>query len=260
MGKLNLVQDRKFGENISMAFDFIAVNFKNTKTVIIYMVILAVVAGLVATIPYLMADNVLGGTMISVILLYGVAFLAGGLAITYAASYMKLYINSADGNITESEAMAYTKSNLVKVYWGLFLYGLAVFLGSILLIIPGIFIGYACFFVGYCMVHYDLGAVDALKKSYELTKNNWWITVGYVLVIAVIIGLATIIFKLIGMALMFLGTVGVAIGSIITYIISFVTYVISTFAIGVHFYNLVDKKEGVNVSSQIDSIGQKTNF
>lgn len=259
MGKLNLVQDRKFGENISMAFDFIAANFKNTKTVIIYAIILAVIGGLFALIPF-STSNLFQGTMISLILIYIVLFFVSGLTITYAASYMKLYIESADGNVSESMAMAYTKSYLGKVYLALLLYGLAVIIGSMLLAIPGIFIFYACFFVGYCIVYYDLGAVDAMKKSYELTKNNWWITVGYILVVFLVIGMATLIFKLIGMALMFFGMAGTAIGSIITYIVQFIGYVIASFALGVHFYNLVDKKDGVNVSSQIDSIGQKTNF
>lgn len=245
MEKLNLVKDRKFGENISMAFDFIKDNFAKTKTLIIYLIIIAGIGGVLAGIP-------VAGSFLSPL----VSIFAGILIISYTVSYMKLYVDSADGNINEEELKEKTKKYLVKLLLAGIVYGLAVFVGMILLVIPGIYIAIAFLFYAFCIINDDLGIVDGLKRSNILVKNNWFVTLGYSIVIGLILGILSSVFSLVGTALTFLGVIGTIIGTFITLAVSFIVSVISYFALGVHYYNLVDKSEGVFSASQIDSIGQ----
>ncbi len=69
----------------------------------------------------------------------------------------------------------------------LLLYGLAVCVGLLLLVIPGIYIGIVC---GLCyqVIADDpaIGAVDALKKSKELVDGNFWMVFGALIVVALI--------------------------------------------------------------------------
>ncbi|MGD9000478.1 MAG: hypothetical protein PVF75_08695 [Granulosicoccaceae bacterium] len=56
------------------------------------------------------------------------------------------------------------------------LYGIAVAAGFILLIIPGIFLSVAFILAHIALVAEDRGPLNALGRSWELVKNNWWRT------------------------------------------------------------------------------------
>ena len=60
-------------------------------------------------------------------------------------------------------------------------------LGLILLIVPGIILITRYFFAPYVMIDEDLGIFAALKRSTELSKNNWgaiWSVIGVTLLIS----------------------------------------------------------------------------
>ncbi|HEY1041822.1 MAG TPA: DUF975 family protein [Candidatus Paceibacterota bacterium] len=65
-----------------------------------------------------------------------------------------------------------------KPFWNFvgasILAGIAIILGFIALIIPGIILGILFMFVGYLVIDQDLKPIDALKRSWELTKGNRW--------------------------------------------------------------------------------------
>lgn len=245
MEKLELVKERSFGENISMSFDFIKANFANTKNLIIYLVIIAAVSGLVSLVPTL-------GTALSTI----VSAIASLLVITYVASYMKSYVSTTDGKINEEEVKVGSKKYLLPIFLGSLLLGIGIMIGLVLLVVPGIFIAVSCSFYAFCIINDDLSIMDGLKRSYALVKNNWWVTFGYLIVVGLVLGVISFVFSLIGGIFMFIGSFGIAIGTFITYSVSFIVSIISSFAMGVYYYNLVDKSEGVHDASQIDSIGQ----
>lgn len=52
--------------------------------------------------------------------------------------------------------------------------GLAIFLGFILLIVPGIILSILFMFVGYLAIERRLGPIAALKESTRLTKGSRW--------------------------------------------------------------------------------------
>jgi uncharacterized membrane protein len=52
--------------------------------------------------------------------------------------------------------------------------GLAVTAGFLLLIVPGIIIALRLSYVGYALVDKNLGPIEAVKRSWEITKGNTW--------------------------------------------------------------------------------------
>lgn len=61
-----------------------------------------------------------------------------------------------------------------KMLFGRILYGLIVILGLILLIIPGIILSIKFYFFEYFIVDKGLGPIEALKRSWRLTKGAGW--------------------------------------------------------------------------------------
>lgn len=78
-----------------------------------------------------------------------------------------------DGKKPEySDLFYYTP--IVNYIAGSILYGLIVFLGFILLIIPGIYFAIKYQFYAYLIIDKGFGPVAALKKSAEMTKGIKW--------------------------------------------------------------------------------------
>ncbi len=69
------------------------------------------------------------------------------------------------------------------------LYGLLVFVGMILLIVPGIYWAIKYQYYGYLIIDKNLGAIDALKKSAELTDG----VKGDLLGFGVVLGLVNLV-------------------------------------------------------------------
>lgn len=76
------------------------------------------------------------------------------------------------------------QGNFWRFVGGSILYGLIVFGGFLLLIIPGIYWAIKFQFFGYCIVDQKLGPVEALKKSAKITNTVKWKLLGFGLIIA----------------------------------------------------------------------------
>jgi len=68
---------------------------------------------------------------------------------------------------------------------GTFLYGLIVFLGTLLLVIPGIIWAIKYQFVGHIIVDLKIGPLEALKKSAQITRDEKF----PLLILSVILGI-----------------------------------------------------------------------
>lgn len=88
-------------------------------------------------------------------------------------------------------------------------YGLIVMLGFIALIIPGIYLAARFQFYVYAIVeHGNMGPIDALKKSWHMTRGIFWKLFGFSLVSMLIIVVSIIPF---GLGLLFsIPTIGIA--------------------------------------------------
>lgn len=69
------------------------------------------------------------------------------------------------------------------------LYTLAVFAGTLALIIPGIWLSVLLYFSAQAAVVDDARGADALRRSRELVKGSWWRTFGILIVLNILAGL-----------------------------------------------------------------------
>jgi len=91
----------------------------------------------------------------------------------FGGSFFVTAVKSSDNQKVEvSEAIKIT-SKRVFPYWGMnILIGLGTFIGLLLLIVPGIiFVGRSSL-APYIFFKENLGAMDSIKKSFELTKGH----------------------------------------------------------------------------------------
>ena len=72
------------------------------------------------------------------------------------------------------------------------LYMLAVVVGLVLLIIPGLWLAVRLYFGAQAAVVDGLSPVDALKRSSELVRNRWWQTFGRMLLAGIVFSLVTL--------------------------------------------------------------------
>lgn len=66
------------------------------------------------------------------------------------------------------------------------LVGLAILLGLVLLIVPGIIFGLMFMFTSFIVIDRNLGPIDAMKESKRITSGHKWSLLGFVLLLALI--------------------------------------------------------------------------
>ncbi|MDU0348367.1 hypothetical protein [Actinomyces sp. MRS3W] len=134
---------------------------------------------------------------------YGLGIPGGGL-ITLVVALISPIPLAHVGLLTSSGRKAtfadfFTFPNFARTVLALALSGLAIALGSILLIVPGLVLLYLLTFVEYVGVEHNTGAIDSMKMSMRLLADN----------------LGLILFALVGILLHIVGSITV-IGWIIT--------------------------------------------
>ncbi len=63
---------------------------------------------------------------------------------------------------------------IIRLAVGYLLYSIVVLIGFVFLIIPGIFLASRLHFFDFLIIDKDMRPVEALKKSYEITKGYTW--------------------------------------------------------------------------------------
>ena len=101
-------------------------------------------------------------------------------------------------------AIAAGAPKILRVIGAMILFMLAITIGTVLLVIPGLILMVSLFFFWYLVVLEDKGAIESLKASHQLVwGGNWWRTVAVITVGGVIYFVAI---------LLTVGLVGVVIG------------------------------------------------
>ena len=73
----------------------------------------------------------------------------------------------------------------IKIFVINLLTTIAVILGLIALIIPGLYVSARLFFASYLAIIFDEGIINSLKKSIDITEDKGWRVLGYVLAVTI---------------------------------------------------------------------------
>ncbi len=89
----------------------------------------------------------------------------------------------------------------IKIFLINFLTTIAVILGLIAFIIPGLYVSARLIFASYLAIIFNEGIIDSLKKSIQITQDRGWNVLGYVFAITVPL-IFIMIFVLVGPAIL----------------------------------------------------------
>ena len=125
-----------------------------------------IVSGVLNMLLSPLASSMVGGVAVSLISCI--------VSIIFSLGYIKNSFQILDAEEPQFSAYGNQLNKILKYVVGGILYAIAVMIGMVFLIIPGIYIAlrlqfYACF-----IVEENMGGVEALKKSWEVTKGQAW--------------------------------------------------------------------------------------
>jgi hypothetical protein len=270
--KIEFRKVRDFGGLLNVTFDYLKKNFKVLfKSNLLISAPAILLAGVFMGIYQSSMFNFTDSPDLALI---GIPFLIGLLftilaytivtIVTY--SHLMVYKQSEDGIFDIEDVWQMVKKNFFLILFTGIGYTLAVGLGFILLIIPGVYLSITLSLIFIVRIEEDLGFFDALTRCKKLIKDNWWFTFGLILVVGIVQGFLMYALYIPGYIVMFFtaftgyeqepGSLN-RILYILTSILSSLgtlSYMISTIAIAFHYYNLVERKEAPGLLQQIEEI------
>ena len=154
-------------------------------------------------IPFFMhgSSRTIGGFIAFLVVLAALA-----IAFVFVPAITITQIASAKGQKMEFDDAIKQARPIVWRYLGLtLLTGLSVVLGLVLLIIPGLLAAFFFSMATYIFLDKKTGVTEAMRKSYELVKNNWVLVLSLFVVNAVVsaVSYIPIVGWIISMALSF---------------------------------------------------------
>ncbi len=96
----------------------------------------------------------------------------------YGALIYRIDDIAQGGDASFSEALGIGLKKFPVMLFAVVLYSIAVLLGIIALIIPGLILSLSLFFYAYFIVLEDKSAYQSLKASHKLVWKDWWRTAG----------------------------------------------------------------------------------
>ncbi|HEX2962296.1 MAG TPA: hypothetical protein VHO43_10930 [Ignavibacteriales bacterium] len=265
--KIDFKQARDFGATVNVTFEFIRENFKN-----LFLSLLLIAGPVAVLLGILNSFNLLhltGGAMYErAALNYLLMFFLFQMVIGAVYGYINLYLDSDIENITPTDVWEEVKKNFGKSAMTLLLGSIWVLLGTIILILPGVYLMVIFSIIFAVRYRENITFSDAFNRCSDLMKGYWWKTFGLLFVF----GLLQVFFSYILQAPMLLLIISRVIGQgqensffstfflLITTIIGTFSYIFySMFCIGMsfHYYSLVEKKEAAGLLEKIENMQEQ---
>ncbi|WP_106793311.1 hypothetical protein [Aquimarina sp. Aq78] len=186
--------------------------------------------------------------------------------------YIKNYINNK-GSVDQGVVVQGVKKDFGNIIGLGILSGLITFFGFMLCAIPGIYLYVPMSLVFSILVFRNTSISDAINDSFLLVKNEWWITFATLFVIAIIIGIISMVFSIPAVIYTFTKTFTAASeGSLadpstmvdwvfivlntLSSAVQYILYIITAISTAFIYYNLNERKHATGALEQIDSLGK----
>ncbi len=203
-------KQRELGEILSDTFAFFRNEFKpffNTffkivgpflAVMVVSMVLYLYFAG--NTFNLLLLDSTMDVANLTTIAFVGLVYILSIVAVyTMSQSTVLHYIKSYS-NGKGSTDFETIRKEVYDTFWSFIglgiMVGLSWLIGFMLCIIPGIYL-YVPLSLAFCILVFNrMNASDAYSYSFNLVKDEWWMTFATIFVIGIIIGIATYFFAI----------------------------------------------------------------
>ncbi|WP_299256872.1 hypothetical protein [uncultured Aquimarina sp.] len=279
---------RELGEILTDVFAFLRTNIKPLFSVlvktsgIVFIVMLLAIGYYTHASSHIMDPFNIGGNsqifnsgtviiaalvmLISVLLFYGLVF-------GTVLHYIKVYIDNV-GIINQQTVVDGVKKDLGNIIGLSILSTIMMIVGFMLCVIPAIYLYVPLSLIYPILIFRKPGVFDCIGESFELVKNEWWITFATLLVIGILSYIISMIFSIPAIVYTLFKTFTAAaegsfsdpssmfdwvfivlntLASVIQYIIIYLfTAICSAFI----YFNLNERKHHTGTLEQIDSLGK----
>lgn len=185
--------------------------------------------------------------------------------------YVKSYVAN-QGKVVEQEVYAGVRKNFAKLVGVMFLAALLTFIGVMFCFLPGIYLWVPLSMSVPLLVFNNRGVFDALGDSFDLIKDNWWITFASLFVMSLLAYIIGLIFQIPMMIYIFFKAFTVAqegsaadpaslfdwvytLLSVIASLAQYLLFGIVTIATAFIYYNLDEKKNFTGTYETISNLG-----
>ena len=281
-------KQRELGEILSDTFAFFRNEFKPFFTTFFTIVGPFLAAMIVSLIMYLyFAGNTLNimtfdydmdAVSLATTAIIGLIYILSWIAVyTMSQSTVLHYIKSyANGKGTiDVETI---RKEVYDSFWNFIglgiMVGLSIVIGTIFCVIPGVYL-YVPLSLSFCVLVYNrMGASEAYNYSFNLVKDEWWMTFVTIFVIGIIVGVASYVFAVPtaiyqwikmgvfsgeldaeGMMDIFKDPIYILF-NVISTVAQFLLNLISIIAGAFIYFNLNEKKNFTGTYERIDSLGK----
>lgn len=281
---VNFNKKRDFSDVLNVTFGFLRQEFKPFYTTIITYTIVPLIA--VAIISVFANVNSLSNTfqnifennpeamepnLLAFFLLIVVSLIAQVMVMGMTYEYMILYKREGRGNFTGADVF----NGFVKHFLGIvgfsFLAGIIVFFAFLFFLIPGIYISVVLSLLIIVKMNENAGFSTSWGRSFQLIKNNWWLTFGLLIVAYIILYMISIVFSIpaaiFGVATGLTMAAGEAesISKVALTAVTLIstlgqswTYCIVYLVIGSHYFSLDANENSDTLMDRINKIGEST--
>jgi hypothetical protein len=273
--KIEFRQVRDFGEIINDTFVFLGQNWKQILKAYALICGFFIIASMVVSIlnQIKATDTINPSTAPYSFSRYhfGVEYFLSMLflIISYATitltifAYIALYVEKGNTAPSTEEIWGYVKFYFWRVFWSSLLLGLGLVVAFLLCLLPGFYIWPAFSLIIPIIIFENATLGFAYTRAFQLIKDNYWATLG-VLLISVIIVYAGIMVFALPVTIITTGsmlitghkitTTYLIVNAIITHI-CMVFYIIPYVAMAFTYFSLTEQKDGTGLLSRIDQLG-----
>lgn len=280
--KIEFHKHRDLGDRINITFKFIKQNGKQIARTFLYFIPIYIIASIAVSMSqgaiyseayygYSSGSN-LGITYIFSSLANLVVSLASFVALLYVVSFVTEYEESKDGVVDNQQVWDRVKKSFWGAVGGSLIAGIAIFVGIMFCLIPGIWVGvsFSLFIAAYVAERKKevSGTVsDCLVESFNLVKQDWFGSFAYLFVISII---ALAFYVALYVPALFTTVMGglshsdyivqVLIGTVsytVYYIGALFLSTLTSVATTALYYDLKERASGFSLQKKIDSIGQQ---
>ncbi len=209
--------------------------------------------------------------LLSLFMLLATMLIFYGLLFGSVLHYIKAYVDNK-GTIDQDTVVQGVKKDFGNIIGLGILSGLIIFFGFILCVLPGIYLYVPMSLVFSILVFRNTNVSDAINESFQLIKNEWWITFATLFIIGIIISIISMVFSIPALMYTFTKTftaasegtmsdpsamfdwVFIALNTLSS-AAQYVLYVITAISTAFIYYNLNERKHATGAFEQIDSLG-----
>lgn len=276
--KIQLRKIRDFGENFSDTFQFIRQEFKPllaSFTLIcgIFILANAILTGVFQKQTLGILDDMVKGVFYqrtvpftpTYFILIGVSIMSLAAMRTVVSVYMKYYDENGVSPTVQEMWKGFAKYFLRIFLFGIPRYVLIV-VGLVFCIAPGLYLLVVLMPYSFIIASENESVGESFGRCFDLIKENFWISLAIYLISFLIFSISSSLIGFTVSAIVALASYfttkelssTLAIVSSILSIVQYFFYIIFFVSAGLHYYNLVETRDGIGLARRLENLGSNT--